>query len=327
MGVRRWRRLFALWWVIALCLPAPVLAQDPDSQAISLEEYRTVLAEVHALLAQPDAGEPALDEARARLSTASGVTLANGEQVSLRSLLGGHDEPLALADALARVDLVIGQLEATPRDDAAAREAALQRVLNDPNFDTESSLMQRILRWLNEWLGERMPDPQPRTSAPVPGGMDFIEIIVRIVGLIGGVAVLGLLVYLLRGLLEDFVPDFRLSSGAEAEDAWPQTPQAARTRATRFAESGDFRQAVRQLYLSALLTLEERGLVAADRSLTNREVLARVPKGHPVRPHLQPVVDTFDEVWYGMHEPDAASFASYGDSIDALSKVVTREKE
>jgi hypothetical protein len=162
----------------------------------------------------------------------------------------------------------------------------------------------------------------------VLGGLDFIEIIFRILGLIGGVAVLGLLVYLLRGLLEDFVPDFRLSIGAEADkDAWPQSPQAARTRATRYAESGDFRQAVRQLYLSALLTLEERGLVAADRSLTNREVLARVPKSHPVRPHLQPVVDTFDEVWYGMHEPDAASFASYGDSIDALSKVVNREKE
>ncbi|MBK8046909.1 MAG: DUF4129 domain-containing protein [Anaerolineales bacterium] len=73
--------------------------------------------------------------------------------------------------------------------------------------------------------------------------------------------------------------------------------------------------------------MEERGLVVVDRSLTNREMLARVPNNHPVRPHLQPVVDTFDEVWYGMHEPDAAAFTSYGASIEALNKVVTREKD
>ena len=81
---------------------------------------------------------------------------------------------------------------------------------------------------------------------------------------------------------------------------------------------GNYRSAVRNLYLAALLTLEQHGLVPADRSLTNREVLGRVDSTHPLRPHLQPVVETFDDVWYGVHEPDAGTYAAYAHSIDEL---------
>jgi hypothetical protein len=75
---------------------------------------------------------------------------------------------------------------------------------------------------------------------------------------------------------------------------------------------------VRNLYLSALLTLEQQDLVPADRSLTNREVLSRVGSAHPLRPHFQGVVETFDDVWYGVHEPDALTYAGYTHSIDEL---------
>jgi hypothetical protein len=30
------------------------------------------------------------------------------------------------------------------------------------------------------------------------------------------------------------------------------------------------------------------------------------------------VVDTFDDVWYGVHEPDAHTYAGYTRSIDEL---------
>ena len=102
------------------------------------------------------------------------------------------------------------------------------------------------------------------------------------------------------------------------EDDLPQTPAEARQRAAGSASAGDYRSAVRNLYLSALLTLEQHGLVPADRSLTNREVLARVGSTHPLRPHLQPVVETFDDVWYGVHEPDAGTYDAYTHSIDEV---------
>ena len=101
----------------------------------------------------------------------------------------------------------------------------------------------------------------------------------------------------------------------------PRTPAEARARANTLAHAGDYRNGVRHLYLAALLTLEEHKLVTVDRTLTNRELLARVPAGHPIHPHLQPVVDTFDDVWYGVHQPDAATYASYARSIDALQSL------
>ena len=90
------------------------------------------------------------------------------------------------------------------------------------------------------------------------------------------------------------------------------------------AAGGDYRNAVRNLYLAALLTLEQNGLVPLDRSLTNREVLRRIPPSHPVAGRMQPVVETFDEVWYGVHEPDDQTYRQYTQEIDALETLAQR---
>ncbi len=136
--------------------------------------------------------------------------------------------------------------------------------------------------------------------------------------MLGIIAIVLLLAYWLRGLLSGFVANADADEDEDAADDLPQTPAEARQRAAGAANVGNYRSAVRNLYLAALLTLEQHGLVPADRSLTNREVLGRVDSTHPLRPHLQPVVETFDDVWYGVHEPDAGTYAAYAHSIDEL---------
>ena len=75
----------------------------------------------------------------------------------------------------------------------------------------------------------------------------------------------------------------------------------------------------------AIHILAERGLIRFERSLTNREVLARVDASAPARAHLSPVVETFDRVWYGEREPDEATFHVYSQEIDALLREGTAD--
>ena len=54
-------------------------------------------------------------------------------------------------------------------------------------------------------------------------------------------------------------------------------------------------------------------------------MLGRVPATHPVHAHLQPVVDTFDDVWYGIHEPDGQTYTAYLHAIDELESLAQRQ--
>ena len=49
-----------------------------------------------------------------------------------------------------------------------------------------------------------------------------------------------------------------------------------------------------------------------------------MPAEHPARAHLQPIVEVFDDVWYGVHEPDDATFARYQAEVDALQQSATQ---
>jgi hypothetical protein len=84
------------------------------------------------------------------------------------------------------------------------------------------------------------------------------------------------------------------------------------------AIAGDYRVAVRLLYLSTLLLLEERKLLCYDRTLTNREYLGQVADNPSLGEALRPVVDTFDEVWYGQVEPDAGGYEAYARQVDRV---------
>ncbi|HUN23027.1 MAG TPA: DUF4129 domain-containing protein [Anaerolineales bacterium] len=85
----------------------------------------------------------------------------------------------------------------------------------------------------------------------------------------------------------------------------------ASQQAQTFMEAGDMRQAVRYLYLSALLFLQERDFLRFDRSLTNREYLNLVRHSPELFQRLSAVVSVFDRVWYGYETLSNEDFAQY----------------
>lgn len=77
------------------------------------------------------------------------------------------------------------------------------------------------------------------------------------------------------------------------------------------ARAGDFRTAVRKLYVSLLYELAERNLIELDDSATNHEYLRRVSSVSRLAAPMRYLTDRFDYVWYGMFPSSPEDFAAY----------------
>ncbi|MYA71627.1 DUF4129 domain-containing protein [Candidatus Poribacteria bacterium] len=105
---------------------------------------------------------------------------------------------------------------------------------------------------------------------------------------------------------------------AETELDHVETERAALARAETAEAASDFRGALRFLYLSAILHLQERGVLPYDKSLTNREYLHQAQADIDLHTALGPAITVFDEVWYGYKPCDAETVASYRDLLEKV---------
>ena len=292
---------FALLLVIGFASSA-ARAQEGS---ISLADYRARLA---ASLAALEHGQAVTDT----LPLLSPVQLPSAEIVAPAPLCP-TDSDAAVAST--RLSTAIDQLDLSPHDDTAARLAQLQRVAERLDL-LQPSLGQRFTRWFWEWIDRLWPDREPIIGGALGSALSTLVGWAVIGG--GGLLLILLLSYWLRRLLAGMLGGRGRGDPLAVEGGLPATAAQARQQASQLAESGNFREAVRRLYLAALLRLRERDLIRFDSSLTNREVLARVGANAPARSHLEPVIETFDRVWYGEQEPDEATFRAYSREIDAL---------
>lgn len=306
-------------------------AAQPAPRTLTLGEYQ---ADVARALDRLQAAPPAetdratdaiLVELGEELQTITAVKLPTGETVTVLPLWRVPEPdaedmaPLPSREVVeARLAVVLAQLEAAPGDDTAARLLLLAEIFRRPEFNSPANWLDRFLRWLQRLWDRFFPD---QSGAFDGENMALAQRIVlwAVVGL-GVAAIIWLLGYWLQRLLRTFVDSAETALPAPESDL-PRTAAEARAQAQAAAQSGEYRAAVRRLYLAALLQLAEHHWINFERSLTNQEVLRRIPPDSPVYPHLAPVIATFDRVWYGIHEPDQATFVAYAAEIDALADV------
>ncbi len=299
--------------MVWLLLVSSARAQGGDG-LVSLAEYRARLARVIQQLeaAPEDEAVSTLVAARQALDAVPAVELPSGETIAVQSPLSAVRSRAA---ALARLRLLRDQLAAAANDNTAARQEHLRTILARPEFAVHSpqpDLIDRALRWLRDRI--------PAELLGLPGGLaSFIGGLIVVAGL---VFIAVLLSYWLQGFLRGFVANAEARRRQEDGNEVPLTAAVARQQATALAQAGSYRQAMRQLYLAALLRLDEVGALRYDRSQTNREVLAQLPAASTTHSHLAPVVDTFDRIWYGVREPDQETFASYAADVDWLTTAV-----
>lgn len=254
-----------------------------------------------------------------------------------------------------------GYLPGTKQGNAALSE--LQSVLSDQTFNyrASQSLLDQLIQWLNGATNQASPDDTLTrlltalmgglaagslfflaserlgnrllrlglsvlvglfTAALLFLGLRALSTTAEILGVVGllvaavavGVFVLGIGKGRTASSTPRTVSDLAAALGMNAGEA--------RRRAEVSAGEGDFRAAIRYRCLGVLLALDEAGKLAFDRSATNREYLFRA--AGPLHDELQPLLDRFDDVWYGgvpVAANDWQDYSARATHVEALAQV------
>lgn len=222
---------------------------------------------------------------------------------------------LLLAVALLGVPAAAGAWQlAGPLSDASwlSAQAKLADVLGRREFQeaTPSPVTQ--------WLEARLEDLLRLLGRNLPDGLGQGETLNILLGALSILLIAAVLIYAFRSLFADFAQSnaFEEQTGETAT----LTAGTALQQAQTLSAGGDYRSAVRYLYLSCLFSLEERGRLTVDRTLTNREVLNSVADQPAMAGLLRDVVDIFDRVWYGFERIGETAYRRYEVQVQALQK-------
>ena len=107
--------------------------------------------------------------------------------------------------------------------------------------------------------------------------------------------------------------------GEEIEEG--ATPAELTAAAFSAARTGDFRTAIRKLYIALLYELGERGIVELEPNTTNHEYLTRVAQVSALAAPMVYLTDRFDYFWYGMYPSSSDDFSNY---LDRYREAVAR---
>jgi len=192
---------------------------------------------------------------------------------------------------------------------------SLHEILSRPEFNYEEREPTTLEQWWNrlrqrflEFVSQLFPDSDSPTG----------QLLDRLITFLGAAALVVVLAYALRSILADFTTQAALV--AEAETGENLTADLALQRAQELSAGGDYRTAVRYLYLSALLLLEERGLLRYNRYLTNREYLRSIAHKPDLVVILRDVIDVFDRVWYGFESLNETEYRRYAERVATLKE-------
>ena len=206
-----------------------------------------------------------------------------------------------------------------------AHEEYPQKVFSLQDLDPLKEILARPEFQWQEGQAVQVPDWLNRIFNAITGFMDRIvftlaNLIVQgrtVFIVLGAILFTLILIYISRLLSHNLAGNAQLAEeGAEGDGI--VTSKGALQRAQALSMQGDYRNAVRFLYLSSLLVLDEQGLLRYDRSSTNREVLRSVESRPELANPLRDVVDVFDRVWYGYEPVDEQTFQSYLKHVEEL---------
>jgi hypothetical protein len=185
------------------------------------------------------------------------------------------------------------------REDAQVREEVTEILARDEFREfakaenrTIADLLERFFRWLREQgVGEGQTQ-EPATE--LPRLSPWVLMALAVIG------TLLIVVYVTSRKRAALSPRPRpRREGIEV--VTDREPAHYLDDAATLAERGDFRGALRALYVATLVTLDRRGMIEFDPARTNWQYLRTMPRGD-TRRAFATFTRVFDHKWYG-HEP------------------------
>ena len=222
------------------------------------------------------------------------------------------------------ITLATQTAELEKQADARAAQSRARDILARPEFQVpepeapqeqsteedvpSSGVWQRFMKWLAELLEKlfRRSETQSRgPSVSAAGGQTVVNVLVVV--LIAGVLVVLALV-LLRALgkaregenarLEVSTQDAS-TLAADPMNALSRPPEGWAHLADELAARGEYREAVRSLYLALLSRLHREGVIHYDTTLSNWDYLRQFRSRREWVPSFRELTRRFDFAWYG----------------------------
>lgn len=300
-------------------------APPPQAEPPTVEEYWRQVYNALTAVRQAQSSSAAeraapLKQAADALESITLVRLADGQTMSvdntaLIAALRAENPDLNQVETRLSALIEAQRIWPCPQPDAAAFDKlslVLARREFQPTPEPPPSPLQEWIeafnRWLDRLLARLMTAEQ--TSAL---GIDWIILIV------GGLALAGVAFFFWRNVRAHLVREATLAQ--DAANSHGLSASHAAKQARLLAATANYREAIRFMYLAALLTLDERGILRYDKALTNREVLRRAAQsGDPALAQaMSSVVETFDRVWYGYAPVDDEAYQSYTQRIQQIT--------
>jgi hypothetical protein len=316
------RKLFCALLLIPLLAGGGILRVEAQAGPVSESEFWQLVQESHiffAEVAQVDeldaAQEAGLEALAVRWAAIQQVRLENGTLVGANGAYWARVLRERAPESAEHFAVLLAE-RARPGQAEWASDglSGLQTILARPEYQWPEEtpglldrLWEQLRAWLSEWLGD---------SPGLSVSSEASDWTLDLLNILAFVFVAVILAYAIKTMFSDFTSESALDANAPHE--MPLNARQALKQADTFSQIGDYRTAVRYLYLSALLILDERGLLYYDRAQTNREYLRQVAGNAQVAGLLREVINVFDQVWYGFQPLDEESYQRYAARVREL---------
>jgi hypothetical protein len=217
-----------------------------------------------------------------------------------------------LNEAAGRLRALSEHLEsAGPEQEAAQSRDRIKEILQRAEYreKTEDRLTALIKRIRNEIL-EFIRDLFARIFAAIYGAGSGASWFFRGMILLGLGAAIALAVRMaMRIERKKKRSRKRTVLGEEIEEG--MTAKELADSALAAARAGDFRMAVRRLYISIIYEMAEQNLLELEPNATNREYLERISRFGALSSLMRQLTERLEYFWYGMFTPTEEDFSAY----------------
>lgn len=174
--------------------------------------------------------------------------------------------------------------------------AELEEILNTKEFKGQISRPS----WWSKLVDRFLPR--------LPGGVGWIGALLEWLSYLTLVfIVVGICIFIARRFRRS--PSFAKDLNIPIESSRHTDPETAKAQAHECFQRGEYRQAIRYLYLSLLLNLNRAGLLSYDVAKTNGEYLGEIRISMSDRAErFASLTQFFERKWYGMEESSAGDF-------------------
>jgi len=313
------RRVFAVWLIAILSLANLAAVDKPP---ITFDGYWELVRNTRQAIVRmetftDDEVRTGLDELASQWKNVTAVEFPDQSVVAIdpsyliRELKNGSPDLERLA---ALMDTLLKAHEEFPQQVFTVQDVgSLQEILARPEFQWQEAQAAQTPEWLQR-IFDAFAKFMDRLAYGIQNGIYYGRVPLIIAAVI--LFILSLF-FIARNLSRSLVREAELAA-ENGDDDVLLTSNGAMQRAQTLSTQGDYRNAVRYLYLSSLLILDEHGVLRYDRSRTNREYLRSVSSKPELAKPLSDVIDVFDRVWYGFDSVDDETYQSYVKHVDEL---------